>query len=92
MGKRYSNEFKEMIVELYNSGVKQHILMAEYGLSKSTVREWRQQSATQGRFGSKEILSPEAHELKKVKKELAKLEKELEILKYVALVLGTKKC
>jgi transposase len=92
MVKRYSVEFKEQIVELYNSGTRQYELMERFNLSKSTIRAWRKQHAVRGHFGSVETESPEARELKRVKKALARAEKELNILKHAVLILGTKNC
>jgi transposase len=92
MAKQYTDEFKEHVIALYEGGVKQHELMKQFGLSKSTIRAWRKQHAVRGKFGAKETLSPEAIELKKVKKELEKLQKELAVLKHAALILGTRKC
>jgi len=91
MPKVYTAEFKEYIVELYHSGVRQCDLMKQFCLDKSTIRAWRKQYAVRGKFGSPETMSPEAIELKRVKKELAKAQQELAVLKYAALILGTKK-
>jgi transposase-like protein len=66
--------------------------MKQFNLEKSTIRAWRKQHAVRGKFGQDETLSPEAIELKKVKKELEQLKKELHILKHAALILGTRKC
>jgi transposase len=92
MAKRYSDEFKSQIVEMYNNGVRQCDLMKQFNLEKSTIRAWRKQHAVRGQFGSSETLSPEAIELKKLKKENEQLQKELNVLKHVALILGTKNC
>jgi transposase len=92
MAKTYTSEFKEQILELYNSGVPQHELMKRFGLSKSTVRAWRKHHSEFGSFSSTAALSPEAQELKKLRKENERLQKELNILKHAALILGTKKC
>jgi transposase len=92
MSKTYSNEFKEQIMELYHGGVRQFELMKRFNLAKSTIRQWRKQYAENGSFLVDEKLSSEAQELKKLRKENARLQKELNILKHVALILGTKKC
>jgi transposase len=92
MFKRYSDEFKDQIVELHNSGVRQCDLMQQFKLPKCTIRAWRKQYAESGAFCKAAAQSPEARELAKVKKELAQAQKELNILKHAALILGTKKC
>lgn len=38
--KRYTEEFKNTIVELYNSGKSLAELSSEYALSKSTISGW----------------------------------------------------
>jgi transposase len=98
MKKTYTNEFKEQILELFNSGVRQHELMKQFKLPKSTIRDWRKQYSERGSFVEKENLSPETQELKKLRNELKlvvkekdRLELENKVLKHVALILGVKK-
>ena len=38
--KRYDEEYKKTIVDLYNSGKGDTELSREYGLSNSTIYEW----------------------------------------------------
>ena len=40
MSKRYTDEYKNTIVELYNSGKTLAELNSEYGLPKSTILTW----------------------------------------------------
>ena len=40
LGKRYTEEFKKMIVELYLQGKTKKYLSQEYGVSSNTIREW----------------------------------------------------
>lgn len=39
-GTRYDDEFKQMIVNLYNSGKSITELMSEYGVAKATLYKW----------------------------------------------------
>ena len=39
-GKRYDQEYKNMIVELYNAGKSLAELSSEYALAKSTITGW----------------------------------------------------
>ena len=39
-GNRYTNDFKEMIVDLYHSGQKVKDLSSEYGVSDVTIYSW----------------------------------------------------
>ena len=40
LGKRYTEDFKKMIVELYIQGKTKKYLSQEYGVSSNTIREW----------------------------------------------------
>ena len=40
LGKRYTEEFKKMIVELCIQGKTKKYLSQEYGVSSNTIREW----------------------------------------------------
>lgn len=39
-GKKYNEDFKKMIVELYNSGSSAKDLSSEYGVSEVTIYAW----------------------------------------------------
>lgn len=39
-GKRYSNDFKQQIYELYNSGQSVTKLSREYGIPNGTIYKW----------------------------------------------------
>ena len=43
MVKKYDNEFKVMIVELLNSGIKTKQVSEDYGLSLSMVGRWKRE-------------------------------------------------
>ncbi len=38
--KNYTDEYKEMISDLYNSGMSITEISSEYGIAKSTINEW----------------------------------------------------
>ena len=82
MAKKYENDFKVMIVELSNSGIKPKQITEDYGLDPGMVRRWkREYAAKAGDFSQKAKLSPEAEELKALKKELRSVKMERDILK-----------
>jgi transposase len=82
MAKKYENEFKAMIVELSKSGIKPKQIIEDYGLDPGMVRRWkREYAAKAGNFSQKTKLSPEAEELKALKKELRSVKMERDILK-----------
>ena len=39
-GRRYDQEYKNMIVELFKSGMSLAELSSEYGIAKSTINGW----------------------------------------------------
>jgi transposase len=82
MAKKYENEYKVMIVGLLNSGIKPKQITEDYALDPSMVRRWRREyAAKSGDFSKKREVSPEAEELKALKKELRSVKMERDILK-----------
>ena len=83
-GKRFTKEFKEQIVSLYNMGKTVSQLSSEYGVTRVTIYRWiKEYSPTQdGEISKKEF--------ERMKKELNELRMENEILKK-ATALFTKK-
>ena len=82
MVKKYDNEFKGMIVELLNSGIKTKQVPEDYGLSLSMVGRWkREYKLKSGDFSKKKELTIEAQELKTLRKELKNGTMERDILK-----------
>jgi transposase len=82
MAKKYDNEFKVMIIELLNSGIKTKQVSDDYGLSLSMVGRWkRKYKLKSGDFSKKKEISLEAQELKALKKELKNVTMERDILK-----------
>ncbi|WP_425059096.1 hypothetical protein SCACP_37600 [Sporomusa carbonis] len=77
MSKKYTEEFKSMIVELYKSGKAPTEIMREYGLSSSTFYKWTNAKAELAVDGD----TVTAEEVKQLKKQLAILATENEILK-----------
>lgn len=82
MTKKYDNEFKVMIIELLNSGIKTKQVSDDYGLSLSMVGRWkREYKLKSGDFSKKKEISLESQELKVLKKELKNVTMERDILK-----------
>jgi transposase len=80
--KKYDNEFKVMIVELLESGIKAQQISTEYGLNATMIGRWkREYKSKSGNFSKKRILSVEEQELKALKKELRDVTIERDILK-----------
>ena len=82
MAKVYSNDFKIMIVELLESGQTAKEIGEEYAIHDNIIRRWRREyKAKSGDFSKKKELSPDQQELKRLKKELADIKMERDILK-----------
>lgn len=76
--KQYTDEFKNTIVELYNSGKSLAELSSEYALSKSTITGWINKNKP---IAVDKNITLTAEGYKNLLKKNAKLEEEIEILK-----------
>lgn len=83
---KYSEEFKQSIVSLYNSGKSSGNICKEYGMSPSTLHKWIKKY-TEVKVSDTETMT--VAEIKKLQKKLALLEEENIILKK-ALAIFTK--
>lgn len=81
---RYEEDFKKSIVEMVKAGRRPDELATEYGPSADSIRNWVKKCAPVDVNGE----SVSAHELKKLRKELAILKEENEILKRAAVLLA----
>jgi transposase len=82
MVKKYDNEFKVMLVELLNLGIKTKQVGEHYGLSLRMVGRWKgEYKLKSGDFSKKKELTIEAQELKTLRKELKNATMERDILK-----------
>jgi len=82
-GKRYDEDFKKMIVELYHSGSSVSDLEREYGVSNVSIYKWIKDYSEieideDTKITKKEMLEIQK-ENKKLKEELAILKKALSI-------------
>lgn len=86
MKKTYTDEFKEMIVELHKSGKPPSETIREYGLSSSAYYSWVSNNKTvtvdDQKFTAKEV--------KSLKRECARLREEVEILKKALTIFADK--
>ncbi|WP_408056778.1 IS3 family transposase [Ureibacillus massiliensis] len=74
--KRYNQEFKQTVIELYHSGTSVSELSSEYGVSEVTIYKWiKQYSPIEG---TQELT---VAEVEAIQKENLRLKQELEILK-----------
>lgn len=87
-GTRYDQEFKKMIVELYNT--TDHTfksLESEYGVTSATIQRWVK-SMTPMNPEDSNSMTPK--ELGEMKKEMARMREENEILKKAMAILAKK--
>lgn len=78
-GKRYDEDFKKTIVDLYNSGNKTiSELKREYGLSNVSIYKWIKDYSP---ITTDDGNTTNNKEISQLKKELARTKEELEILK-----------
>jgi transposase len=87
-GTRYSEEFKQQIVDLYNSGSSVSYLSSEYGVTNVTIYSWIKQLSPV-KVSEKEEISSKDYE--KMKKRIAELEMENEILKKATAIFARKR-
>jgi len=86
-GKRYNNDFRKMVVELYHSGQSVRNLSSEYGVSEVTIYKWIK-DFTPVDGSDKDSLTPK--EVAEIQKENLKLKQELEILKKAMAIFAKK--
>jgi len=85
---RYTEEFKQRIVELHKNGKSINDISKEYGMAKQSVSNWNKQYKISGSFKAADNLSSDEKELRQLRKENKKLRMEVDILKQAALILG----
>lgn len=84
---KYTDEFKNTIVELYNSGKSLAELSSEYGISKSTINGWIKNSRPVV-IDEGEVVTMK--EYKALKQEVARIKEENEILKKAMAIFAKK--
>ena len=83
-GRRYDQEYKDMIVELFKSGMSLAELSSEYGIAKSTINGWVKEI----KVDENEVMT--LKEVKALKKEMARIKEENEILKKAMAIFATR--
>ncbi len=86
--KSYTQEYKNTIVDLFNSGKTYAEISNEYGVPKTTVRQWinKTNNKTNNDKANENIA-----DIKAMKKKMAMLEQENEILKKALSIFATTK-
>ena len=86
-GRRYDQEYKDMIVELFKSGMSLAELSSEYGIAKSTINGWVK-DVKEIKGDENEVMT--LKEVKALKKEMARIKEENEILKKAMAIFATR--
>ena len=86
-GRRYDQEYKDMIVELFKSGMSLAELSSEYGIAKSTINGWII-DVKEIKVDENEVMT--LKEVKALKKEMARIKEENEILKKAMAIFATR--
>jgi len=86
-GKRYDDDFKLTLVELYKSGSSVADLEREYGVTRTTIYKWIKEN-TEIEIDDNETITSKG--AKNLKKENAKLKEEIEILKKALTIFAKK--
>lgn len=76
-GRRYNQEYKDMTVDLYKSRMRLAELSSEYGIVKSTINGWIK-DLKEIKVDENEVMT--LKEVKELKKEMARIIEENEIL------------
>lgn len=88
--KNYTEDFKKMIIEVYNTGKPIKEICEEYGVSTTSLNNWINQVQPKEKISKKPIIATnknknnekkDVEEISKLKKENEKIKMELEILK-----------
>src|SRR5699024_5426091 len=86
-GKRYNDDFRKMIVDLYQSGQSVRNLSSEYGVSDVTIYAWiKKLSPMELEDGSS--ITPDDYA--KLQKQMLKLQQENDILKKAMAIFAKK--
>ena len=84
MSQKYTQEFKETIVQLHEAGQPVSDLVKEYGVANQTIYKWLQL------HGKSKDENVSLHELQQMRKEMAKMKEENEILKKALTIFAKK--
>ena len=86
-GRRYAQEYRDMIVELFKSGMSLAELSSEYGIAKSTINGWIK-DVKEIKIDENEVMT--LKEVKALKKEMARIKEENEIFKKAMAIFATR--
>ena len=86
-GRRYDQEYKDMLVDLFKSGISFAELSSEYGIARSTINGWIK-DVKEIKVDENKVMK--LKEVKELKKEMVRIKEENEILKKAMAIFATK--
>jgi len=86
----YTEEYKNQLVQLFNSGKPRGEIIREYDLTGSALDKWIRRINATGSSREVDNRTPEQEELIRLRKENQQLKMEVDVLKQAALILGRK--
>jgi len=84
--RKYPEEFKKQMVQLFNAGKPRQEIIREYELTSSAFDRWVKRINTTGSSHERDNRTPEREELLRLRKENNKLKMENDILQQAALI------
>ena len=84
--RKYNDDFKKMVVELYHTGSSVNMLSSEYGVSEVTIYKWIKAFTPVN--GEENGLTPQ--DIAEIQKENLRLKQEIEILKKAMAIFARK--
>lgn len=88
--RKYAEEFKRQIVQLYEDGKPAGEIQREYDLSHSTLHRWVKGIRESGSTKACDNRTPEQSELIELRRRNRRLEMEVDVLKQAALIFARK--
>lgn len=88
--RKFTDQFKQQMVQLHNSGKPRVEIIKDYDLTPSALDNWIRRINATGSAKECDNRTPEANELMRLRKENQKLKMENDILKQAALILAQK--
>lgn len=86
-GKKFNEDFKKMVVDLYNNGSSVRELHSEYGVSDVTIYKWIKKYSP---ISLKDGTSVTPDDFAKLQKQISHLQEENEILKKAMAIFARK--
>ena len=86
-GRRYDQEYKDMIVDLFKSEISLAELSSEYGIARSTINGWIK-DIKEIKIDENEVMT--LKEVKELKREMSRIKEENEILKKAMAIFATR--